>query len=454
MAKSYAEKIGAISAVTENSSFPNYPNLHWCADGEGHRFFRLDFDLPALFSLSEPVSRFKAYRQYVIPISEEKKFYADFAMIPAYNSNMNRLTCIDLYGDQAATFFAAGSRPLQGADKVCWRFDPSSSSQAQFSSMNFILKWGAVEAQVPEAVSSAVSMYFQFAFWVLPRPGFASNAHLIHSRDNISRIMKVAKSLYIVRKIGEVHPERIAPYYTTLVQKVDMEVITNSGDVRPFSAYLAKDVVESLNSHNQGNKGLLINGVVYEFKDRVQRPGSSFGMLSVVEDFLPTDYDLFRTLVSLTASDMFQSNGATLGLIGRVEDLERCVGEKYGQYMRNVEIEGTLLSRLEHPIDYQVDSLFPLLIRTGAQVIFVHPLVISALLKLRLASVLEKHETPVIAAFVSLTQRMKTEKPSRLRFTAEAELFKGLGIDFAELLPVAYSVFCGIQISRVLADYT
>jgi hypothetical protein len=453
MARSYSEKIGCISEAEENGSIPNSPALHWCTDGEGHKFFRLDLDLPALFMLSEPVSRFKAYRQYVIPLAEERKYYADFAMIPAYFGNFNRMTCIDLYGDQAAAFFAAGSRPLGGPKEIFWRFEPSGSVPAQFSSMNFVLKWSSREGELPESFSSVLSLYFQYAFWVLPGRGFASNAHLIHSRDNISRIMKVAKSLYIVREIGEVHVERIAPYYSAQVQKAGMDVITNSGEVRRVSAYLSKDVAERLRAHDSGAGGTLINGVVYEFKDKVPRAQGGLGMLSVVEDFIPTDYDLFRTLAGMSASEMFRRNTATMGEIGNCDELKRRIAWRYRRYIRNAEVEGTLLSRIDRPVEYLVDSLFPILIRDGDRVSLLHPIILSALLSLGLEKVIEQHEAGALIAFVHLLQKMRTEKPVRLRFSEEAQLFKCMGVDFSVLLRAAYSAFCGIQISRLLAEY-
>jgi hypothetical protein len=453
MAKSYADSINAISAATEAGRVANNPSLHWCSDGQGRKFFRLDLDLPALFMLSEPVSRFKAYRQYVIPIDAERQYYANLALIPAYFGNFNRMTCIDLYGDEAAAFFAADSRPLQGSQEVFWRFEPSSPSPSQLSSLNFVLKWSAHERELTESVRAAMSLYFQHAFWVLPRRGFACNAHIIHSRDNISRIMKVAKSLYIVRSIGQVHPERIAPYHTSLVQKVKVDVVTNSGDVRQISTYLAKDVVERLTSQSPGENNTMINGVIYEFKDKVARPDHGLSMLSVVEDFLPTDYDLFRTLSGLSAYEIFRADQGTFGGIGTVEDLRKRISLKYRRYAPEVEIAGTLLSRTERPVEYLIDSLYPVLIQEEGEVFFVHPIFLSVLLKLGLDRRLDDHDSTMLVNLIRLVQKMQTEKPIRLRFSEEAGYFKGLGIDFSQLLPAAYSAFCGIQVSRLLDDY-
>jgi hypothetical protein len=453
MAKSYAEGVSSIAAAASDAAAPNNPHLHWCTDVDGRKFFRLDLDLPALFMLSEPVSRFKAYRQYAVPIAEEKKYYADLALIPAYIGNFNRMTCIDLYGDQAAAFFAESSRPLQGEQKVFWRFEPSSPSPSQLSSLNFVLKWSSSEGELPDSFRSALSLYFQYAFWMLPKRGFTCNAHIIHSRDNISRIMKIAKSLYIVRRIGEVHPERIAPYYTSLVQKVEMDVVTGTGEVRQISTYMAKDVVERLKSQSQGDTNMIINGAIFEFKDKVDRPGRGLTMLSVVEDFLPTDYDMFRTLAGLAASELFRENPETCGEIGTCENLYGRIAWKFRRYATQVPIEGTLLSKIEQPGEYLVDTLFPVLIREKERVFFVHPIILSALLRLGLEDVLEKHDSATLVSFIRLLQKMRTEKSARLRFSEEAENFKRIGVTFSELLPVAYSCFRGLQLSRWLEDF-
>jgi len=449
MAKSYAEGIESISAEARGEAAPNNSLLHWCKDEAGRTFFRLDFDLPAIFMLSEPVSRFRAYRQYVVPISEESSYYASMALIPAYIGNFNRITCIDLYGDQAAAFFSAGSRPLQHDQKTFWRFEPSDGSPAQISSLNFVLKWNSVERELPDTLCSALELYFKLAFWVQPLRGFSCNAHLIHSRDNISRIMKVSKGLYIVREVGEVHPERIAPYYTALVQKVRLDSMTDSGVVWHSAAYMAKDVVERLTSDGPATNKV-VNGTIFEFKDKVPRHGGSLSMLSVVDDFLPTDYDMFSTLAGLTASEAFRADPQTLGEIGTCDGLYTNIARRFSFYAREAPIEGTLFSKIERPVEFLVDKLFPVLVRDKEKLFFVHPLIMSGLLRLRLARVIENQEKDLLIAFLRLLQMMRTEKPLRLRFTREAESFKGAGVDFSDLLPVLHSCFCGIEISRWL----
>jgi hypothetical protein len=454
MAKSYRENITAISNTMDASPLGSMPSLHWYSDEAGRLFFRVNLDLPALFVLSEPVSRFQAYRQYVMRLDEERSYYADLALIPCYFGNFNRITCVDLYGSQAAKYFAPEARPLEGGHEVVWRLDPPSSTPAQFSSMNFVLKWASRDTEVSDTVRAVLSRYFQFSFWMTPKPGFTSNAHIIHSRDNISRIMKVAKSLYVVRKVGEPHPERISPYHTAIVQDVELGVVNRGGRFMTFSTYLAKDIVERLQSEADPSKGnLMINGLVYEFKDKVVRHSGSLSLLSVIADFLPTDHELFTSLVGLSATELFEENRETFGEIGTTEALRERIAERYRLYSPRIEFASTLLSKMDNPFDYLVDSLFPLLVRKDGRVYFVHPIILSALIKLGIEDVIDRSDSTTLVTFIQLLQKMRDQKPARLRFTDEAEHFSKMGVDFARLLPVLYSAFCGIRVSRLMSEF-
>ena len=207
MAKSYLENISAVSQVKADN-----PYLRWYEDHSGYVFFRIALDMPALFIVSEPLSRFRAFKHYTIPIDEERKFYTDLGLIPAYFANLNRVCCINLWGSAASRYFAPYSRPFSGAEDVALQLDPDPSGPAQFSSMNFLLKEKAIENEVPGSVRAALSDSFKYAFWCLPKPGFSCNAHIIHSRDSIKHILKAAKGIYFVSRIrvGQ-RPDGFAP---------------------------------------------------------------------------------------------------------------------------------------------------------------------------------------------------------------------------------------------------
>lgn len=220
LAESYKSNLEALLDKVENGNEKEdlKPNLLLGNDNLAEAFFRIDLDLPVLFIISHPLSRFCAYRQYVIPLKNEQNFYADLAIIPIYFANYNRLSCLKLYGQEASGFFAANSRAIHNED-VAWRLDTQQSRPAQFSSMNFVLKQGTIENEVSPAFKTILSDYFKYGFWSHPKPGFSCNAHLIFSRENINHIHKVSKNIYIIRQIHEPRLERLAPYYSAWVQK-------------------------------------------------------------------------------------------------------------------------------------------------------------------------------------------------------------------------------------------
>lgn len=449
VAKSYRDNLSAFSTKTGN-----HPSLRWYDDDSGHLFFRLDLNLPALFILSEPLSRFQAYKRYVIPIDAERKFYAGLALIPAYFANLNRISCINLWGTQAASFFAPYSRPLKGEEDVVWRLDPPVSNPAQLSSMNFVLKNGAIESEIPSPVKSALSDYFRYAFWSFPKPGFACNAHIIHTRDNINHILKVAKSIYLIKTIHDVRVERIAPYYSAYVQRVDLEVVNRSGQLNTFWTYVAKDVVEKIDEEiGSGNYGrLLINGLVYRFKDKVQRASPGLSLLSVASDFLPIDIEFFKTLAGLAAAERFHLDPETFGPIGSVSELRAEVERRYDHYARHIPYMGTLFDRLERPFEYVIDELFPIVVQDGQLAFFVHPIILSALLSLGKEDVIRDRDAISLVKFVKLLEKMRTSVAMRLRLTDEWEYFRTMGIDFSDLSRALFSCFYWIRLSKFLDE--
>ena len=450
MAKSYRENLSALSTFgTEN------PYICWYEDDSGNLFFRFNLDMPALFILSEPLSRFQAYKRYIIPINEERKFYADLGLIPAYFANLNRVSCINLWGTQASRFFAPYSQPLRGEEDIVWRLDPEASGPAQFSSMNFILKQKSIENEIPAPIRNALSDYFKYAFWSFPRPGFGCNAHVIHSRESIKHILKVAKSLYFINRIHEPRVERLAPYYSAWVQRVELGTINRRGEFITFWTYVARDVVQKIKDEVAAEDygKLVINGLVYEFKDKVDRPSGGLRLLSVVADFLPTDVDVFKSLAGLSAVERFHLDPETLGPIGSVSDLRAQVERRYSHFERRIPYTVSLFDRIGRPFEFIIDELFPLLVKDGHLVFFVHPIILSALLKLGMECVIQEKDTVALVNFIRLLEKLRAERRGRVRFTDEAEYFRKLGIDFPSLLSVLVSTICGIQLSKLLCKH-
>lgn len=450
MAKSYRENLAALAEKMDD-----YPNLQWYNDEVGPLFFRLDLDLPALFILSEPLSRFQAHKRYVVPIDTERSFYADLGIIPVYFANLNRISCVKLWGGQASNFFAPYSQPFRREEDVTWRLDPVADDPAQLSSMNFILKHKATENEVHDPIRSVLSDYFKYAFWSFPRPGFACCAHIIHSRENINHVLKVAKSIYVIKRVHEPRAEWLAPYYSAWVQRIEFEVFDRRGQPRTLWAYMARDVVKKIESEtgSRNSENVLINGLIYEFKDKAH-PSGGLRLLSVVADFLPSDVELFKTLAGLSAAERFYLNHETFGQIGSVDELRSEVDRRYRPFLRRTAFSTSFFDRLGSPTKYIVDELYPIVVQYEGLAFFVHPVILSALMELDKADIIEGKDVSALVKFIRLLQKCGSERGEllTLRFTDEAQYFKDLGVDFSDLRRVLLSAMRAIRISKLLSE--
>jgi len=452
LAKSYIENFAPLSAEVTS-----HPNLEWHDDKSRRRFFRANLNLPSLLILSEPLSRFRAYKRYIIPIDDERSFYAGLGIVPVYFANMNRISCLSLWGSRASNFFEPYSRPLRPGEDTAWQLGPTPSSPAQYSSMNFILIRGAIEKEISPFIRDILSDYFQYAFWSFPRPGFACSPNIFHSRDNINHILKVAKSIYLIKKIHEPRQERLAPYYNTLVQRVDLEVIGEYGPPKGFWVYLAQDVVDKISAEVRTGDvhNTLINGLVYEFKDKVERPSGGLKLLSVVADFLPDDVELFKTLTAFSAVERFRHDPKTFGFIGLTKEFRADVERRYRRFLPSLEYSASLFSVIGSPFEYIFDELFPLVVQDEERVFFVYPSVLAALLKLNVVDYLEAKDVSILVNFIRLIQNISDEKVSQmgLRLSEEGEYFKKLGVNFHDLWQVLVDVYWEIRLSRLLCEH-
>lgn len=451
MAESYKNNLRLLLAKADSCS-----NLQWCENNAGPLFFRFDVDLPAFFLLSEPLSRFQSYKQYVVPMDAEHKFYTNLGIVPAYFANLNRITCVKLWGNQALGFFAPYSQPLRGEGESTWQFGTGLDNPAKFSSMNFVLRNGAREIDVPDPIKTALSDYFQYAFWSFPRKGFGSCAHIVHSRESINHILKVAKSIYFIKYIHEACVERLGPYYSGWVQRVELETFNRRGEPITFSVYMPKDVVREIwreiDSENESN--LLVNGVIYDFRDKSHESDEKLRLLSVAAGFMPDDVDLLKTLACFSAAEKFHFDRDTLGSVGSIDNLESDISQRCVPFIRRTNYSTSILDAVESPVDYLIEELFPLLVRDEQEVFFVHPIILSALSALgKLDSIRDKNKT-ILVNFIRLLERCKSAREFQtLRFTDEAEYFKKIGIEFSDLCSVLRLTFKNIILSKLLNEY-
>lgn len=456
LAQSYRSNLAIFSARMDSLPPLLSPrNLQWESDDHGRLFFRTGFEQPSLFLLSYPVSRCTRYKQYKVPIDEERKFFADLALIPAYFSNLNMITCVSLWGGHAAEFRSPYRRQPIGDEKMFWRLDPQAADACMFSSLNIFLRGEANENEVPPSMQAALSDSLRYAFWSHPKGGYSCSAHVIHSRERIYRVLKVAKSIYLVRKIFEPEMMQITPYYRTLVQKVELGGITRWGHSRAFHAFISKDVAQKLSQTRDGQE-FLINGMIYEFKERGVQSGRGLNLLSVVEELLPTSMDLFKTLTAFVADERFRSNLSVLADVGSVSEVREDVEDAYKFILKNVawrvKYTATVFDVVGRDFNEVLDDLFPIVLRDGERVLFVHPLIFSALLQLGLEHIIENRDSGSLAKFVRLIEQLPRGDFARIVSTSEWNSIRGLGPTFKDLKQAITSAAGGIMFAKILHE--
>jgi hypothetical protein len=447
LAQSYKSNLDDLYRETSGGS-GELANLRWQNDHFGSRlFFRLDFTLPTLCVLSESLSRFKKLNPYPITVADAK-YHAELAIIPVYLANLNMISCIKLWNKQAAGYFAPSSSPLRGPN-IFWRFDHTGSAPAEYSSLNFVLRRGALEGNLSDSFRTSLLNYFQNGFWSLPKPGFTCCAHIIHSHDNITCVLKAAKTIYIIKRLHKESREELVPGSGSrqTVQRIELEAMGRDGCLTPITVYVPTDVVERILELGPDPVDIIMNGLVYERKDKVQRDNlRGLNLLSVC-DLLRSDADLSKAVVGLLAAERFRSSDS-IGYIGsasefkpEVERIKRLLANRCSYITSDVTLA----------FDEILQKLFPVVVRNGESIYFAHPAVLSALLSLGLEDAIEEMNSTTLVAFLDLLDRLRSDKLTY--FLPQMEYFRKLKVRHSELLHVLQATLASICLSQKLAKY-
>ena len=431
------------------------PSLLW-ENTDDPRFFKHNLKIPSINVLSEPLSRFREYKRVSVPISSIGQYHAPQGLIPCYSFNLNIMTCLKLWGSQAEDFFTPYAEPFRGEELAYYRFDPDRIRPPQFSSMNFILKNRGRLNSISAEMEKIVLKYFKYAFWSFPKSGFSCSPHIIHTNERIRRIFKVAKSLYVIKKIDRPRQEELSPGNWIWVQRVQLEV-PGTKNTNRFWTYVAKDVIDKIEEEREGSRNLLINGLIYELKDRHHRyPDPGLRLLSVVSDFIPGEYEIYTTLLGLCAERNYRFSNNVFSDIGDVKSLHRAVESSYRRHTRNVQFSDSFFSRLGRPLDHIIDELHPILIVHDERVFFIPPSVISALLQLDLDYLILEKDNDIFWDIMRFLNRigmpMTQSELNNLHRSEYFTPFKELDVIYEDFWDAMYSAFCTILLSKKYRD--
>lgn len=151
--------------------------------------FRLAFREPAFVLLSHPICRLRKKVPYPKQIEWERFFVAHLGMVPIYLVNLNVITVLKLWGDDSSLVVSKPFEEELDKGDMLLELTPS-ARPAEFSSMNFVLQYGARLNKAPDELLEPFQKYYRYLFWALPGKGYTFSSHFLHRRAKITSFMK------------------------------------------------------------------------------------------------------------------------------------------------------------------------------------------------------------------------------------------------------------------------
>jgi hypothetical protein len=437
----YRNRLEGFSEITK--SLPNPPLLDWRYDRNGQPlFFRMEFNTPLHFMLSHPICRFKAPEDYPIRRGDHT-LCLKLAIVPAFCVTLNAFTVIKLWNQGAIALFSPTSDFL-AEDKVFWEIpSPSQHLGPQYSSLNFILRYGADPRTAPTHYKDIMEMYFRYGFWSFPRPGFSCCTHMIHGSDHISTILKVAKSIYA---LGETFEEEIRigfnEFRATMIRLIGLTKRNGQFRLSDTYAVLTYDVAREIERFR--GRGFFVNGVISEFRRR----SGGFYTFTTVAELGYADLDLIKSVIGMVVADRFQ-RGDSLTSVGTMEEVRTETEELIERLWPAGQLTTpTMADGLKDLFENALLDLRPIIMNDGEEVLFIHPNLFSCLTEFDLFGRLRRIENGLLYA-LRLLELISTNTDNPMN-TPETAYLQQKGITIDLLRRALTRSVEGIRFSRAL----
>ena len=412
LAKDYLIRLNQMKTLVESDGAlaRRMPVLDWRESMEtyGPEYFRVKFDSPLYLVLSHPISRFMSKPEYTV-WREEGAFCTQLAIVPLFITNLNMYSVFKQWREGATLFFDPTAHPIpgEGEGQAHWKVVPGSDG-AQYSSMNFILRYDSKPLVNSETMAQISMDYITYFFWSFKKPGFACSPHILHDDRQVRTVFKIAKSVYSIQEIydeeiyrakGNIHTKKAVLWG---IQKEGTEFATVK-----TTAVLVREVHDELMRADPYN--IFINGVVPEFR----RPSKdlTFDTLSIIAQLGVSGLDLVRTLIGIVVSDRFES-GKSLSRFGTLESLQTQVTALLRQISAHLRLGHTVADGIADQFTFAFKSLSPIVTTDkDGFVRYLHP---QALCALDQAGVLERalENRDALVSVTDVLQRIDSGTPA------------------------------------------
>jgi hypothetical protein len=363
---------------------------------------RIPFKRPSFLMISHPICRMHAKIHYPIEFGWERFYITKLGMLPVYLFGFNIITVLKFWAE-AAHQSSSQALNLLGQREAFFRLQPSTRAM-QYSTMNFIIPFGADLFLLPNEMDDLLRKYFLYSLWLGPKPGFTFSTHVLHTKSNVHYLLKLSKTLCLFDKLGE-HRNlnilgRIIP-----ARKVSIRMlIERDGEFFfiPVKALTPNDVIYQLQKESELDK-VFLNAMILEVREKSNR----FELLSVLCDVGASFYELSQSIMGYVLSSRYYHN-ENMVYVCDTEQLRTDFENVLGQIWRHVKLEYTISDLIKNAYDFALDSLYPLFIVYGKQIYYLHPILLEYIFsKGALDVVLKRENKQKLVALLRFIEKAK-----------------------------------------------
>lgn len=268
------------------------------------------------------------------------------------------MTVLKLWGSRTDEFFNPCNAPLE-TDIVCWEFPVSDSGPVEYSSLNFIEQNNSQPEYAGRYLTTIFDKYFRLMYWLFPSNGFSPSTHFLFGRERLRSIIKISKSLFLVKKIG--YPETIlleGKYIET--RQVEVKGLTTRKGryfFDHFSALMDNELANEI-MLQEHPESLLINGIMADIKSS---GGVRNSILTFRADYVLSIYDIVQSLIGIVASRKF--NDSPAGMVDEDIDIVReGVANIFYDIQKDVTLPSTVSDYIDDLFGVCLTQMFPALV--------------------------------------------------------------------------------------------
>ena len=167
---------------------------------KGNYCFRIQFRLPVTVLIPKSAQLLTGILPYYKSLSGT--FPIEF--VAAYFPNLNHFTLMRLHGRRIGDYFPDARRCL--TNDVCVKFVFDKGTPMEFSSLNFLERWDAIQENIPADGISVIRKCFEFSFWKIPpfdmNRDYSAMHHFIYNNSKkVRAIYRVFKTIFKAEEI-------------------------------------------------------------------------------------------------------------------------------------------------------------------------------------------------------------------------------------------------------------